>query len=110
MKELLRTQLISRSDKDQFRFSVTCMECGRTWTSTPKLKTGSLLTREMALEQAAEEAMQVLQACPICGHIVCQSCFGTCGDLHMCHACAAALRRHEETKYSRTVYPERRKL
>lgn len=110
MKDLLRTQLISRSDKDQFCFSITCMECGRTWTSTPQMKTGSLLNKEMALEQAAEEAMQALHACPICGHIVCQSCFVTCGDLYLCHACAAALLRYEETAKSRTSYQERKTL
>lgn len=110
MKELFWTQLISRSDKNQFCFSVTCMECGRKWTSTPKTRAGSLLTIEMAREQAAEEAMRMLRACPICGHIVCQSCVETCGDLHMCHACAAALRQHGETTNDRTAYQERSAL
>ena len=110
MKELLWTQLMSRSDDHQFCFSVTCMECGRKWTSTPQRKAGSLLTKEMAREQAAEEAMQVLRVCPICGHIVCQGCYVIFGDLHMCHACASVLRQHEQTTNDSTAYQERRIL
>ncbi len=108
MKNLLWTQLISQSDNHQFCFSVACMACGRKWTSTPKIKTGTLLTEAVAREQAAEEAMRVLLACPICGLIICQSCVVTCGDLHVCHACAAALRQHEETTNYSTAYQERR--
>lgn len=97
MKHLLQAQLVNRSDQKQFCFSITCLECGKKWTSTPENKKEVFWNEDLARNRAAEEAMQLFRVCPICGHIVCQSCFVTCGDLHMCRACSNALHQHEGT-------------
>lgn len=97
MKHLLRSQLVNRSDQNRFRFSITCLECGEKWTSTPENKKEVFWNEDFARDRAAEEAMQLFCVCPICGHIVCQSCFVACGDLHMCQACSIALNQHERT-------------
>lgn len=93
MKYLLQAQLVNRSDRDQFCFSITCLECGRKWASTPESRKEVFFDEDAARDRALDEALQVFRVCPICGNIVCQNCFESCGDLHMCRACARTLHR-----------------
>ncbi len=92
MKHLLRAQLASHSDHDQFCFSTACLECGRKWVSTPQNRKEALFDEDAARDRALEEALLVFRVCPICGNIVCKNCFESCNDLHMCRACSRTLR------------------
>lgn len=96
MKKLLRTQLALHSDQNRFRFSITCMECGSKWSVIPGNREEAPLNEDRAWDLAAEAAAQVFQICPICGHIVCKSCFVACGDLYMCRGCSRMLTKHKE--------------
>ena len=95
MKDLLKEYLVNRSDPERPHFSLACLECGKIWTSSPDIQKGAINNHDLALERAAEEAMQEFQFCPICGHVVCNHCLITCGDLSMCRACARELNQYE---------------
>lgn len=97
MKDLLKEYLVNRSDPKRSCFSLTCLECGKIWTSSLDMQKGAIDDYDLAWEQAVEEAMQEFQFCPICGHIVCNRCLITCGDLSMCRACARELNQYEGT-------------
>ena len=96
MKDLLKGYLVNQTDVERFRFSLACLECGKIWTSSLDMQKGAINDHDLAWEQAVEEAMQEFQFCPICGHIVCNHCLITCGDLSMCRACARELNQYEE--------------
>lgn len=92
MKHLLWAQLVNRSDHSQFCFSITCLECGKKWVSTPQDRKETALGEDAARGRALEEALQEFRVCPICGKIVCKNCFESCGDLHMCRGCSRTLK------------------
>ena len=113
MRQLIRNRLNDCSDRVQFAFSLTCVECGRVWKSTPVLFskareqplteakhiiTQTLYQREhaQALERAVGEAMEQFSACPLCGRLVCDRCFIICDDLDMCRSCANYLQEQGE--------------
>jgi len=104
MRQLIRGRLEDCSDREQFCFSLTCVECGRVWKSTPirfskareqpltgakHIITQTLYQREhaQALERAVGEALEHFNACPLCGRLVCDHCFIICDDLDMCRSC-----------------------
>ena len=108
MKRIMKEAMGDCSTIEEFRFLVRCQECGRTWHSSPvrfsKADTEpategmravfrALYERERAAarEKAAAEALETFSRCPVCGKLVCDSCFLICEDLDMCIACAQAL-------------------
>lgn len=113
MKRFLRERMKDRSNGGQFCFSLTCVECGRVWKSTPirfskadepqrtgakQLIVQTLYQREhsQALERAVGEAKEHFNACPLCGRLVCDHCFIICDDRDMCRSCAGFLQQTGE--------------
>ena len=108
MKQFIRKALVDCSDQSTFCFSITCIECGTVWKSTPvgfsgiKMKSASeskniiskvLYQREheKAYEKALNEAMNDFNLCPLCKRLVCNRCFIMCEDLDMCRTCGEYL-------------------
>ena len=108
MKQIIRECLIDCSTPEEFRFSLTCPECGNLWKSTPvrfsrareKPRSESkqviyqtLYQREKAeaRSRAIAEAMYHFNICPFCKRLVCNDCFLICDDLDMCRSCAGKL-------------------
>jgi len=110
MRQFIRDALVDCSDKDTFCFSITCMECGTVWKSTPidfsKAKeeriseSKSIIAKvlyqrefEKAFESAVNEAMHHFNLCPVCKRLVCNQCFIMCDDLDMCRTCGEYLEK-----------------
>ena len=108
MKRVVKEAMGDCSTVDEFRFLVRCQECGGIWHSSPIrfskagaepesegmrtiLRTLYEREREAAREQAAAEAAEFFNYCPVCGRLVCDRCFLICEDLDLCIACAKAL-------------------
>ena len=108
MKRIIAGYLQDDSDERQFRFSLTCVECGAVWKSTPirfskagvpspteakQVVFRALYQREweQARERAIVEAAHGFNRCPLCGRLVCNHCFLICEDLDMCRICAEDL-------------------
>ena len=119
MKHLIRSQLVDCSDREKFRFSLTCKECGTEWKSTPirfskagepplteskRIISEALYQREhmQAMEHAVTEAVHHFNSCPLCARLVCNYCFIICDDLDMCLACAERLHEVGETVLERS--------
>ncbi len=113
MKRIIAGHLQDESDERQFRFSLTCVECGSVWRSTPirfskagvpapteakQIVFRALYQREweQARERAVGEATRGFNRCPLCGCLVCNHCFLICEDLDMCCACAEHLNERGE--------------
>ncbi|MGM9564933.1 hypothetical protein [Evtepia sp.] len=108
MKRIIAGYLQDDSDQGQFRFSLTCVECGTVWKSPPirfskagvpspteakQIVFRTLYQREweQARERAIVEAAHGFNWCPLCGRLVCNRCFLICDDLDMCRTCAEDL-------------------
>ena len=108
MSYILNGILSDQSTEDEFRFSVHCAECRREWecrgvrfskagvkpeTEHKRVIYKTLYEREKkaALSRAVAQAEEMFSECPICHHLVCDSCFLICEDLDMCSACAYRL-------------------
>lgn len=108
MKRIMKEAMGDCSTVEEFRFLVRCLECGRTWHSSPvrfskagaEPKTEGMSAifrtlyereRDAAREKAAAEASEIFSRCPACGRLVCDRCFLICEDLDMCIACAKTL-------------------
>lgn len=113
MKRMIAGHLSDVSDQRQFRFSLTCVECGTAWKSTPiRFSKAGVSTpteakqivfrtlyqreRDQARERAIAEAAHAFNWCPLCGRLVCNRCFLICEDLDMCCACAGHLQERGE--------------
>ena len=113
MKQLIKQHLTDCSNRDSFRFSLVCSECGAVWESsatrfskaganalpeTKQVIAQALYQREwaLALDHAAEEALQVFNLCPLCKRLVCDRCFLVCDDLDMCRSCTNYLQEQGE--------------
>ena len=96
------------STREEFRFSISCPQCGKMVHSKPVRfsKAGVipstdgkseifrvLYEREktQAYELALKSIAGHLSLCPICGMMVCDNCFLVCEDIDMCAACARRL-------------------
>lgn len=108
MTDIIRKNLRNHSDERQFRFSLSCTVCGKTWYSTPVMfsKAGktpasdskaivyqAMYQREFsqAVTKAVEEAKGYFNFCPVCKSLVCDNCFVICDDIDMCVDCAREL-------------------
>ena len=108
MSYIMNGILSDQSTQDEFRFSVSCAECGREWecrrirfskagvtpeTEHKRVIYKTLYERETkaAFDTALAQAEELFSQCPICHRLVCDSCFLICEDLDMCSACAHRL-------------------
>lgn len=108
MTEIIIKNMKNLSNNKQFRFSLSCTVCGKTWYSTsvpfskadktPLTNSKSIVyyavyEKEMqrAILRAAAEARKHFNLCPICKSLVCDHCFMACEDIDMCIDCADAL-------------------
>lgn len=113
MKQFIRAYLTDCSDRENFCFSVTCIECGTVWKSTPirfskarekplteakRIIVQALYEREQAraFEDAVNEAVHHFNICPLCRRLICNRCFLICDDLDMCRTCAGYLQEKGE--------------
>ena len=108
-KEMLKDD----STPNEFCFSLSCVEFGEEWESTPVPFSKAGITpeteakqeifealyrreKETALIRAVNEASGVFNACPLCHRLVCDHCFLICKDLDMCRSCAERLNEDGE--------------
>ncbi len=104
MDRLLRENLVSCSDRENFCFSLTCKACGNVWKSVPipfsenlakhasqntKLifQNDFVKAKEIALVEAAEN----FYSCKLCGTPVCADCIISFSDMKVCKICADRL-------------------
>lgn len=86
MINILKDRLVDCSDKDSFRFTLTCAVCGSAWESTAIPTTDS--TCSDAQKAALQEAMQRFVACRLCADPACENCQVTFGEMTVCSNCA----------------------
>ena len=86
MNNILKERLVNRSDKDSFRFTLTCAVCGGVWQSTPLSFSG--YTYAQAQQAAYMEAVERFAACKLCGDPACENCYITIGEMTVCGTCA----------------------
>ena len=108
MTEIIIKNMKNLSDNKQFRFSLSCTVCGKTWYSTPiqfskadkmprtnakSIVYYAVYEKEMqqAVLKAVAEAKKYFNLCPVCKSLVCDHCFMTCDDIDMCVDCAREL-------------------
>ena len=86
MINLLKDRLVNRSDKDSFRFTLTCAVCGSVWESTAIPVAES--TCSDAQRAAQQEAMQGFVVCRLCANPACENCQVSFGEMTVCSNCA----------------------
>lgn len=108
MKKMVERLLEDLSDRDVFRFGISCPVCGTEYAGRPvhfskagvtpdtdakKIIFDAVYEQEFrfARQTAIGEAAQHMNYCPICKRLVCNRCFLICEDLDLCRDCASAL-------------------
>lgn len=108
MKKMVERLLEDLSDRDVFRFRISCSVCGAEYAGIPvrfskagvapdtdakKIIFDAVYEQEFrfARQTAIRESSQHMNYCPICKRLVCNRCFLICDDLDMCRDCASAL-------------------
>lgn len=108
MNRLLRENLVSCSDKENFCFSLTCKVCGNIWKSSPMPFNGDsvkhtsqnpqlLFQNEFvkAKEIALVEAETNFHSCRLCGAPICAKCIISLNDMKICKICADRLENNQ---------------
>ena len=104
MKEnFLKIFLIDNSDLHNFRFTMNCTICRKSWDA-PAVEMSRTAAREgyvgstyqgeraLALDAAADSVSPHFTQCPICGKVACKTCVTTYEGLTMCSICQTALK------------------
>jgi len=105
----LEKHIKDSSSEKQFQFSFCCQLCGGEWRSRmiPFSRAGSAPASdekkvvfqvmyqreyEKAKKHSLNDAKDSFNICPICGRLVCDSCFMICDDVDMCTECSERLK------------------
>jgi len=86
VESILKERLVNRSDKEHFKFTLTCAVCGKVWQSTPFSCSDG--TYVQARQAAYREATEQFGVCRLCGDPVCEDCRVTMGEMTVCGTCA----------------------
>lgn len=109
MDRLLRENLVSCSDRENFCFSLTCKVCGNVWKSLPIPFSGASVkhtsqntkllfqnefvqTKEIALIEATKH----FHSCKLCGAPTCDDCIVSLSDMKVCKICADRLENKQD--------------
>lgn len=109
--KFLKTYMVDHSNDRQFRFSMNCPICAKRYDSIPIAISAKALSegyvgktyqdeRIWAQDEAACQAAEQFDRCPICGKPICRGCIVTCEDLTMCKSCLSLLQDRIEKKKS----------
>ena len=86
MKEILKERMVNCSDKESYRFTLTCSVCKHVWHSTP-IASQAVSGYEEARAQAFDEAAETFAACRLCGNPACENCQISLGEMTICCNC-----------------------
>ena len=109
--KFLKTYMVDHSNDQQFRFTMNCPICAKRYDSIPIAMSAKAVSegyvgkpyqdeRIWALDEAACQAAEQFDQCPICGKPVCRDCIVTYEDLTMCQSCLALLKDRIEKRNS----------
>lgn len=113
MMNLLSSHMEDWSTPQYFCFAIRCEVCGEFWysSSIPFSKAAqaadclekkelydAIYQREKVRAKlaAGKEARELFSQCPICGRLVCDSCFLICDEIDMCRECACRMKERGE--------------